>query len=129
LSVTVLEPTTGRNWLRMLGRFLLASAIGNLASEVVQFPLYTLWHTGTAYEIALMVLHCAAGDVLIAFVAVVAALLAVGSPSWPEQRFAAVMLGTVAARRRAAAGRPQAAVPACHPGLGRQCLPTAPTRG
>lgn len=101
----MLEPTTGRNWLRMLGRFLLASAIGNLASEVVQFPLYTLWHTGTAYEIALMVLHCAAGDVLIAFVAVVAALLAVGSPSWPQQRFAAVMLGTVDTQRQSLSWR------------------------
>jgi len=43
-----------------------------------------------------MVLHCTAGDVLIALATVVAALLAVGRPSWPEQRFAAVMLGTVA---------------------------------
>jgi len=96
LSITVLEPTLGRNWLQMLGRYLLASAIGHLAWEVVQVPLYTLWYTDTASEIALMVLHCVAGDVLIALVAVVAALLVVGSPSWPEQRFAAVMLGTVA---------------------------------
>jgi len=85
LSVTVLGPTPGRNWLRMVGRHLLASAIGNLVWEVVHFPLYTLWHTGTAYKIALTVLHCAAGDVLIALVAVFAALLAVGSPSWPEE--------------------------------------------
>ncbi len=42
-----------------------------------------------------MVMHCTAGGVLIALAAVIAALLAVGSPSWPEQRFAAVMLGTV----------------------------------
>jgi hypothetical protein len=92
----MLEPTLGRNWLRMLRRYLLASAIGNFAWEVVQFPLYTLWHTGTACEITQMVLHCTAADVLIALVAVVAALLTVGSPSWPEQRFLAVMLGTVA---------------------------------
>lgn len=80
----------------MLGRYLLASAIGNVVWEVVQLPFYKLWHTGTSFEIASMVLHCTAGDVLIALVAVVATLLAVGSPSWPEQRFAAVMLGTVA---------------------------------
>ncbi len=80
----------------MLGRYLLASAIGNVVWEVVQLPLYKLWHTGTPFEIASMALHCMAGDVLIALVAVIAALLAVGSPSWPEQRFAAVMLGTVA---------------------------------
>jgi len=43
-----------------------------------------------------MVLHCTVGDVLIALATVTAALLALGSPSWPEQRFAAVMLGTVA---------------------------------
>jgi len=36
------------------------------------------------------------GDVLVALVAVVAALLAVGSPLWPERRFAAVTMGTVA---------------------------------
>lgn len=45
--------------------------------------------------IALMVLHCAAGDMLIALATVAAALLAVGSLSWPTQQFAAVMLGTV----------------------------------
>jgi len=92
----VLELTPGRNWLQMLGRYLLASAIGNVVWEVVQLPLYKLWHTGTPFEIASMVLHCTAGDMLIALVAVIAALLAVGSPSWPEQRFTAVMLSTVA---------------------------------
>ncbi len=92
----MLEPTQGRNWLQTLGRYLLASAIGNVVWEVVQLPLYKLWHTGTPLEIASMVLHCTAGDVLIALAAVVAALLAIGSPSWPEKRFAAVMLGTVA---------------------------------
>jgi len=45
--------------------------------------------------IALMVLHCAAGNMLIALATVAAALLAVGSLSWPTQQLAAVMLGAV----------------------------------
>lgn len=92
----MLEPTTTWNGLRTLWRYLLASIVANLVWEFLQFPLYTSWSTGTAYQIALMVLHCTMGDVLVALVAVVAALLAVGSPLWPERRFAAVTMGTVA---------------------------------
>ena len=52
------------------------AAIGHLAWEAAQLPLYTLWRTGTPREIAFALFHCTAGDVLIttATFAVAAAL-------------------------------------------------------
>jgi RsiW-degrading membrane proteinase PrsW (M82 family) len=34
--------------------------------EMAQLPLYALWHEATALRIAVYVLHCLIGDVLIA---------------------------------------------------------------
>jgi len=58
-------------------------------------PLYTLWQTGTAYEIAFAAVHCTGGDVLIALSAVVLALFLVGSPAWPAARRGHVIVLTV----------------------------------
>ena len=56
-------------------------AVASLIWEVVQLPLYTLWTTASAAAIAWAVLHCTAGDVLIAAVAfVVARVMARGLP-------------------------------------------------
>ena len=54
------------DWLAAVRRYLAAAAFGNLAWEFAQTPLYTLWRTGLAGEIAFAVLHCTAGDVVIA---------------------------------------------------------------
>jgi hypothetical protein len=74
------------DWLRALRRCLAAVAVGNLAWETAQLPLYTLWQTGSSGDIAFAVLHCTAGDALIATGALVAALIVLGSPDWPWKR-------------------------------------------
>jgi hypothetical protein len=59
--------------------------------ETAQMPLYILWWTGTAREIAQAVLHCTFGDMVIATVALIVTLALVGSSAWPEQRCVAVI--------------------------------------
>ena len=60
------------------------------------FPIgYTLWNTGTAWEIAWAVLHCTLGDGVIAAVGLIAALALAGSPVWPVQRAAAVIIAVL----------------------------------
>lgn len=78
-------------WLRMIRRYLIATTITQLAWEVVQLPLYTLWQTGTAGEIVFAVVHCTAGDVAIASASLVFALVVAGSSDWPARRFAPVL--------------------------------------
>ncbi|MGP1395230.1 MAG: hypothetical protein ACTS3R_06945 [Inquilinaceae bacterium] len=77
-------------WLRVLGRYLAASAAGHLVWEAAHMPLYTVWRTEPPGRIVLYGLHCAAGDVLIALSVLVAALLLAGGSDWPHRRFAAV---------------------------------------
>ena len=54
--------------------YLGVSSVGHLLWEFLQLPFYNIWSTGTAQEIVFAVLHCAAGDVLIATSALFAAL-------------------------------------------------------
>lgn len=49
-------------------------------------PLYTLWRTGTSFEIAFAALHCTGGDVLIALSVLMLALFLVGGSAWPAVR-------------------------------------------
>lgn len=46
----------------------------NLAWEIAQLPLYTLWREASARAIAFAVAHCTAGDILIGAFALVLAL-------------------------------------------------------
>ena len=77
----------GRDWLSALRVYLAVSGIQHLGWEVVQLPLYTIWRTGTAGEIAFAVVHCTAGDMMIATLVLVAALIAFGSAHWPAHGF------------------------------------------
>ncbi len=74
------------NWLGFVRRYLARSALLHLVWETLQLPLYTLWRTGTTREIAFAVLHCTAGDIMIAALALVAALVLVGAADWPRSR-------------------------------------------
>lgn len=87
----------GAPWLPAIRRYLIASAIGNLAWEVAQLPLFTLWNAGTHREIAIAVAHCTAGDVLIATTTLVGALVFTGAASWPEPGFRPVAVITILA--------------------------------
>jgi hypothetical protein len=82
-------------WHAALGRYLGVIALGNLAWEFAQMPLYTLWRTGTWREIAFAAVHCTGGDILIGSSSLTIALLAVGSGAWPAERFRAVAALTV----------------------------------
>jgi|CXWJ01.1.fsa_nt_gi hypothetical protein len=83
-------------WLGALRTLLVISAAAHLAWEVVQLPLYTIWWTGTAAEIAFAVVHCTAGDLVIMTSSLVAALVALGQ-GWPSSKasFRNVMLATI----------------------------------
>jgi hypothetical protein len=86
------HPAGSPGWLAAVRRYLTAVALGDLVWEAAQMPLYTLWRTGTAREIALGILHCTAGDVLIASAALTAALVLFGSADWPRYGFARVAI-------------------------------------
>lgn len=80
------------NWLRALRIYLSASVILHFAWEVLQLPLYTIWRSGTFGEIAFAILHCTTGDLMIASLSLLIALLVVGNLEWPYERFFAVMV-------------------------------------
>ena len=81
-----LEPQAARDrhWLGVLRRYLVFAAVTHLAWEAAQLPLYTIWLTGTAGELAFAVLHCTGGDLLIALSTMMLALLLFGGPDWPR---------------------------------------------
>lgn len=82
-------------WLGTLRRYLLIVTLLNACWEILQLPLYTLWTAGSNREIAFAVLHCTAGDLLIAMGCVFLSLLMAGSDEWPKKRFKAVALITI----------------------------------
>lgn len=84
-----------RTLLRVLGRYALAMVLLNLAWEVAQMPLYTLWWTASARDIVFAVLHCTAGDLLVAIVAFLLAIVLFGRRDWPERQFIPVALTIV----------------------------------
>ncbi len=77
---------TGDAWLAALRGYLATTAMLNLAWETAQLPLYTIWNEGTTGSNAFGVLHCTAGDILIALSALAGALIVAGDPAWPERR-------------------------------------------
>src|SRR4051794_15106882 len=83
------------SWLTAVRCYLVAVSLGNLLWETAQLPLYTLWRTGTPATIAVAVLHCTAGDVLIAISALLMALVICGAPGWPCAGFVRVTVAAV----------------------------------
>ena len=86
---------TSTDWLQTLRQYLVIETIMHLAWEVVQLPLYAIWSTGTVREITFATLHCTAGDLLIASLCLMIALVMTGSKEWPYDRFEAVALMTI----------------------------------
>lgn len=85
------------SWLSVMRRYFAVVAVGNLAWEFLQFPLYTLWWEGTPGQIVFAALHCTGGDILIAGAALLGSLILLGNRQWPHERFAAVAALTIAA--------------------------------
>ncbi len=83
-------------WLLVLRRYLLVMAFGNLAWEFAHMPLYTLWETGSAREIAFAALHCTGGDVLIALGSLAAALVLLRRGAWPQAGYRTAAAAAIA---------------------------------
>jgi hypothetical protein len=88
--------SNGAGWLVTLRRFLVFIAAGNLAWEIAQLPLYTIWYEATPGEIAFAVVHCTGGDILIASASLLLALLLVARPTWPHETYRRVAALTLA---------------------------------
>ena len=71
---------------RAIRRWLLLAAALNLAWEIAQLPLYTIFHEGRPGQIAFAVAHCTAGDVLIALACYVVASAVTRDLAWPWHR-------------------------------------------
>jgi len=90
--VTARPEPSGAPWLAALRRYLPLVLVANLAWETAQLPLYTIWHEGSAGEIAFAVGHCTGGDAVIALGALVLALVTFGEAGWPVAGFARVAI-------------------------------------
>ena len=67
-------------------RWAVFSAALNLAWEIAQLPLYTIYEQADAATIAYVVAHCTVGDVLIALASYGVGFLATRSARWPVER-------------------------------------------
>jgi hypothetical protein len=84
-----------RDAIRARARFVLyylsLVAAMNLAWEIVQLPLYTIWRIANPGYLAFAVAHCTAGDILIAAASLLMAVLLAGDRTWPWRRYRRVM--------------------------------------
>ena len=76
--------------------YLSLSVVGNLIWEALQLPLYMIWQNGTSRQQAFAVIHCTAGDFLIATSALVLALMTVGHNDWPASHLKRVATVAIA---------------------------------
>jgi hypothetical protein len=83
-------------WLPGLRVYLGVVLVGSLVWEVIHLPLYSIWTAGTLKEQAFAAGHCTLGDLVIAACALMLALLLVGAPRWPWERFWPVATLTLA---------------------------------
>jgi len=71
---------------RKIAAWAVLSFLLNLAWEMAQLPLYVIPRVTNMPDLAYAVLHCTAGDVLIAVGGFVLALFALEDPGWPSTR-------------------------------------------
>lgn len=88
---------TSRDAIKPIAAYLVTAILGNLVWEVGQLPLYTLWWNGTDDQILKALLHCTAGDVLIAGAALTCAAAVGRFAGWPffslRMKATAILLG------------------------------------
>ncbi len=90
-----MRASTQSNWLEVVRVYLFGSAVFHFAWEVVQLPLYTIWRTGSWGEIGFAVIHCTGGDLMIASLTLLVALVVFGSHSWPDDTMISVVVTTL----------------------------------
>lgn len=83
-------PFTGTTWLAGLRRYIVFITVANLLWEIAQLPLYAIWHTESAREIAFAAVYRTGYDLLIASATLFGALLILGNSRWPEERYLAI---------------------------------------
>ncbi len=83
------------SWREALTLYLVGSGLLHLVWETLQLPLYTIWRTGTNFEIAFAVFHCTAGDVIIAAGSLFTAMVIFGNRTWPPQQWVAIVVATL----------------------------------
>lgn len=87
---------SGTAWLGALRRYIGFLVPAHLAWEFGHMPLYTLWKEGSREDIVFAAVHCTGGDLLIAIMSLVAALVIAGDASWPHRRGRPVAALTIA---------------------------------
>jgi len=85
----------GGGWLPALRAYILVSVAAHFLWEIGHLPFYTLWTEGTFAEKAFAIVHCTAGDAIIAVVTLIAALALLANRHWPAQRFQMVGAATI----------------------------------
>ena len=83
------------DWVYALPAYLGASIAAHLMWEVLQLPLYTIWTTATREQLAFALLHCTAGDTIIAGLSLLAALTLFGFSAWPSANATRVYCATL----------------------------------
>lgn len=76
-------------------RYILWIALLMLMWEVAQLPLYTIWTDGSWQQIFVAVVHCTAGDIVIALTSLILAILTVNR-NWPNITSVPMVLTLVA---------------------------------
>ena len=71
-------------WLDAIRVYIAGSALLHLTWEILQLPLYTIAKSGSWGEIAFAVVHCTAGDVMIAALTLLTGLIVIGGSAWPS---------------------------------------------
>ncbi len=75
-------------------RYLGATLLGNVIWETLHLPLYTLWESGTPAYLIFVVMHCSAGDLVIATIVLSIAVFLAGR-GWPKRNYSRVALVTL----------------------------------
>lgn len=71
-------------WLDAIRVYIGGSALLHSTWEILQLPLYTIAKSGSWGEIAFAVVHCTAGDVMIAALTLLTGLIVIGGSAWPS---------------------------------------------
>jgi hypothetical protein len=69
-------------------RYAIFIAVSNLAWEIAQLPLYTIWDALPLRDSLWAAMHCASVDWVIAMAAFCAGVIIAGDPHWPSRSFA-----------------------------------------
>jgi branched-subunit amino acid ABC-type transport system permease component len=85
-NIHVAEWNTWKTSASLIGQWALLALGLHLLWEFGQLPFYMLWKEGEAWRIALYVMHCVLGDVMIATLSYLAVALIWRQVNWPRQR-------------------------------------------